>query len=591
MMMLSKPSSQAGVGCLFHATAVLTTLALFLSSSSSLSSTMIPVNAVKLLDPDHHNEKDVLNHHHHPLCGSNSDDDPTKKKQHQEQELLFFQNHPDRVKSLPGYDMPLPTSIFSGYLDYELEGRQVHTHYVLMMAEDIGQDSYDDLPLIYWSNGGPGASSLFGLLTEVGPLIMSDDSLETDSYKKTGIPSPQYNPFGWTRFGHILIIDQPAPVGFSYCGDDLETHSCGGIAWTDELTSLNAYTALQTLYDEKFPCWASSKRLYLTGESYAGIYIPTLARRIYHDPNQTEMKLEGFAVGDGCLGTKTSMCGSLGLAGFVDYWHIIFMAGHHQIPIDDFHHLMKVCSHAGTDPNFLLGTTSKQQDDECKAAISKAKEELGGFFEYSLYDDCFYRNGLLRSLKRNKLLGLDYFDGSDSGDGLGSLVDGALNDYSCGGGPVMETYLRMPEVHDALHVKSTFFEVDNAEGDFDYTPTEPDLQPFYKEVVKEDGGKLRVLVYNGDTDPAITSFATQNWTSHLGFTEKQHWRPWTIDECQRMGGYVTRYENNFDFLTIRGAGHMVPTYKPEASYVFMKAWINNEDYPTFNKTCTKPTIV
>jgi carboxypeptidase C (cathepsin A) len=117
----------------------------------------------------------------------------------------------------------------------------------------------------------------------------------------------------------------------------------------------------------------------------------------------------------------------------------------------------------------------------------------------------------------------------------------------------MEEYLKLPQVLDAFHVKSVFFEVDNAEGDFDYSPTEPDLQPFYKEM----NGKLKVLVYNGDTDPAITSFATQNWTSHLGFDEVQHWRPWTIDHCQWMGGYVTRYDGNFDFLTIRGAGHMV----------------------------------
>ena len=56
------------------------------------------------------------------------------------------------------------------------------------------------------------------------------------------------------------------------------------------------------------------------------------------------------------------------------------------------------------------------------------------------------------------------------------------------------------------------------------------------------------------SDPAITSFATQNWTSHLGFEETSHWRPWTIDGCQQMGGYVEQYEGMFDFVTIRGAG-------------------------------------
>lgn len=38
--------------------------------------------------------------------------------------------------------------------------------------------------------------------------------------------------------------------------------------------------------------------------------------------------------------------------------------------------------------------------------------------------------------------------------------------------------------------------------------TEPDLLPFYAQVITE--GKLRVLVYNGDTDPGINSFITQD---------------------------------------------------------------------------------
>lgn len=159
--------------------------------------------------------------------------------------------HPDLMTRMPGLDQPLPSNWYSGYLDYELEGRHVHTHYVLVEAED---NLAGDKPLIYWSNGGPGASSLFGLLTELGPLLLSDDSLDTPGYKKTGVPTPIYNPYSWSRLGHLLIIDQPAPVGFSYCEEDLESHSCGGLAWTDELTSLNAYTALQTFFEKKFPC-------------------------------------------------------------------------------------------------------------------------------------------------------------------------------------------------------------------------------------------------------------------------------------------------------------------------------------------------
>ena len=36
-----------------------------------------------------------------------------------------------------------------------------------------------------------------------------------------------------------------------------------------------------------------------------------------------------------------------------------------------------------------------------------------------------------------------------------------------------------------------------------------------------------------------------------------------------MGGYATRYVTDFDYVTIRGAGHMVPEYKPEAAFVML----------------------
>lgn len=45
-----------------------------------------------------------------------------------------------------------------------------------------------------------------------------------------------------------------------------------------------------------------------TGESYAGIYIPTLVEEIM--ANSTFINLKGFAIGDGCLGTESKgACG------------------------------------------------------------------------------------------------------------------------------------------------------------------------------------------------------------------------------------------------------------------------------------------
>ena len=157
---------------------------------------------------------------------------------------------------------------------------------------------------------------------------------------------------------------------------------------------------------------------------------------------------------------------------------------------------------------------------------------------------------------------------------------------------VLESYVKLPSVREAFHVGDTeYYNADNAVG-FAYTPTEPDLTGFYKDVALNTN--LSILVYNGDTDPAITSFATQNWTSHLGLSTIESWRPWTLDGCQRMGGHVTRYEGSLDFLTIRGSGHMVPLMKPASSFVFLKTWLQSKDYPTFVpvlENCTDPLRV
>ena len=47
----------------------------------------------------------------------------------------------DKIHSLPGFDQPLPSDWYSGYLEYDLEGRQVHTHYVLVRAENNDEDT------------------------------------------------------------------------------------------------------------------------------------------------------------------------------------------------------------------------------------------------------------------------------------------------------------------------------------------------------------------------------------------------------------------------------------------------------------------
>ncbi|RPB23264.1 serine carboxypeptidase [Terfezia boudieri ATCC MYA-4762] len=70
------------------------------------------------------------------------------------------------------------------------------------------RQSPQDAPLTIWLNGGPGSSSLIGMLQEIGPceVVQADPS-----HLKT---SPRE--FGWDKASNLIFIDQPNQVGFSY---------------------------------------------------------------------------------------------------------------------------------------------------------------------------------------------------------------------------------------------------------------------------------------------------------------------------------------------------------------------------------------
>ena len=118
---------------------------------------------------------------------------------------------------------------------------------------------------------------MFGIFVELGPLLANEDSLTTPAFKRTGVPTLYRNAYSWTKLGSVLMFDWPPPVGFSYC----DKASGGGTScgdWDDERMASVQYAALKGwfgLYPER-----QKNALFLTGESYAGIYIPKLAQQI-----------------------------------------------------------------------------------------------------------------------------------------------------------------------------------------------------------------------------------------------------------------------------------------------------------------------
>ena len=326
-----------------------------------------------------------------------------------------------------------------------------------------------------------------------------------------------------------------------------------------------SFAALEGFF-EIFPeLKVSHGGLFLTGESYAGVYIPKLAQQIIAHNKVEEFNLEGIAVGDACAGTEV-LCG--GDSGFGPWWDYLFLYGHGQISNKLYDDLMSFC---GID-NLKYNYNPPNNKELCDDAKGRVSVEAGGYYTYNLYDDCIYENYFRRVLLAS----------SES-------VNGAVNDYVCGAGPVQSLWTDEPAVRVALNVQvdANFFSGDNAVG-MNYELDEKNLMPFYYKVALDTN--VRTMVYNGDADPSVNSFNAQNWTSHLGLKELESWRPWTLDSCQRMGGYVTTYEGDFSFVTIRGAGHMVPEYKPPHALTMITNFVQNEKFALYDASCSSPSF-
>ena len=64
----------------------------------------------------------------------------------------------------------------------------------------------------------------------------------------------------------------------------------------------------------------------------------------------------------------------------------------------------------------------------------------------------------------------------------------------------------------------------------------------------------------------------------MKLTEKKTWREWYIEDSngKQVGGWTKDFDR-IHFVTVRGSGHMVPQYRPQAALVMFNAFIANED--------------
>ncbi|KAJ5070520.1 carboxypeptidase y [Anaeramoeba ignava] len=134
-------------------------------------------------------------------------------------------------------------------------------------------------PVALWLQGGPGCSSEYGAFIENGPILIQKDY------------SFIQNPYSWTNYFNMLYIDSPVGTGFSYVDN-----SAGYVNNEDALAE-DLFNGLLVFFDKFFDYYNND--FYVTGESYSGKYVPSLAYKIMS--SNSDINLKGIVIGDGLV--------------------------------------------------------------------------------------------------------------------------------------------------------------------------------------------------------------------------------------------------------------------------------------------------
>ena len=82
------------------------------------------------------------------------------------------------------------------------------------------------------------------------------------------------NEYSWHRAANMIYLESPGDVGYSYIDSKLNYE----LEINDDIASQDNLNALLNFF-KRFPSF-KGRDFYINGESYAGIYVPTLAYRI-----------------------------------------------------------------------------------------------------------------------------------------------------------------------------------------------------------------------------------------------------------------------------------------------------------------------
>ncbi|CAH1392264.1 unnamed protein product [Nezara viridula] len=353
-------------------------------------------------------------------------------------------------------------------------------------------------PVVLWLQGGPGGSSLFGLFCENGPFFVKKLKLITRKYY-------------WSQLFNVIYIDNPVGTGFSFTEND------AGYATDEVKVGQDLYSALSQFF-QLFP-YLQKNEFFVSGESYAGKYIPAIGYTIHNNNkiNKQKINLKGLAIGDGFTDPENMMV-------YADYLY--------QLGIVDSN---------------VKETMIKLQDEIVKDIRNKE-----------------YRKAMIN-------LG-----------GIMALIDPHINIYNYiqnnnfTSGCDYDLYVQSDVVRKAIHVGSLTYNDGSKVEEHLLNDSLQSVKPWV-EILIED---YRILFYNGQLDIIVAYPLTVNFLQKMKWSGAEKYKnaprkQWLVQD--QLAGY-SKTVGGFSEVLVRDAGHMVPQDQPKWALDLITRFVYNKPF-------------
>ena len=463
-----------------------------------------------------------------------------------------------QVRGLPGIqDDQLCFRHFSGYLPTKDQKQLFYWYHEAVRTPN-------EKPVVLWLNGGPGCSSLGGMFTELGPFVIDQNY------------NISLNPFSWNKVANILFLEQPAGVGFSYPNTPAD----------DQTTANGTADALFEFFN--LHPELKGRPFYIAGESYGGHYVPNAVRAVQLanaalPTESTPINLKGFMVGNG----------------YTD-WQLDF---NENVRNGRFHALTSQsrfdAANEACDGDFarcFWPRPDVECPSNCASAVANATSDaMGGAIDiYDIYEDVCQdpatsrvrtQEFTLMEERRRAVISHSLKHGRHLQTTISPIFPTCISN-------IAERYLNLPNVQKAIHIRPGT--VPNGHwsqcGNVNYTFNYESELPNYKRWVAEDD--LQILIYNGDADYILSHMGNANWINNgLKLKKFREWTAWHGSDKQVAGyfeEYATAGTQPFTFLTVKGAGHLVPKDRPRHALDMFSRFLSGGGYDKVKEEAEVP---